>query len=270
MKEGAVLLVRGIDDPILKMNLLREYIQAFTLRCFHESMAFQCLSFVGGTALRFLYELPRFSEDLDFSLENPEGYDPKAWLKKIKRDLTFAGFNATVIWNDRKIVNIGWIRIAELMRDVGLAHLPEQKISIKLKIDTRPPAGAILENSVINRHVIFALRHHNLPSLLAGKIHALCTRKYIKGRDWYDMIWYGARRPRVKPNKKLLENALAQTGDEAEMKSKQWSNHLITRLNKIDQKKLVKDIVPFLEEPKEIQLLTIENIRKSIMQFHDG
>lgn len=270
MKEGALILVRDIDDLSLKMNLLREYIQAFTLRSFHESKAFQCLSFVGGTALRFLYELPRFSEDLDFSLENAEGYDPKTWLRKIKRDLAFAGFNATVTWNERKIVHTGWIRVAELMRDVGLTDLPEQKISIKLEIDTKPPAGAIIESSVINRHMIFALRHHNLPSLLAGKIYALCTRKYLKGRDWYDMIWYGARRPLVKPNKKLLENALAQTGKEAVEKANQWSNYLIAKLNKIDQKKLVRDIEPFLEEPKEINLLTKENLKKAIMKFHTG
>lgn len=270
MKEGALTLVREIDDPGLKMNLLREYIQSFTLRSFHESKAFQCLSFVGGTALRFLHGLPRFSEDLDFSLENADGYDPKTWLMKIKRDLIFAGFNTTVTWNDRKIVHTGWIRVAELMRAVGLTDFPEQKISIKVEIDTKPPGGAILESSIINRHMIFALQHHNLPSLLAGKIHALCTRKYLKGRDWYDMVWYGARRPIVKPNIRLLGNALAQIGKESIAEAEQWDKYLIARLNKIDQKKLVKDIEPFLEEPKEINLLTKENIKKSIMSFYNG
>ena len=269
MKEGALKLVRDIDDPSLKMNLLREYIQAFTLRSFHESKVFRCLSFVGETALRFLYALPRFSEDLDFSLEDSEGYDPKAWLKKIKRDLAFSGFNAAVTWNDSRTVNTGWIRVAELMRDAGLTDLPEQKISIKLEIDTNPPAGAVMENSVINRHMIFALRHHDLPSLLAGKIHALCTRKYIKGRDWYDIIWYGARRPPVKPNMKFLENALTQTGNEELGKAKQWSEYLIAQLDEIDQTKFVKDFEPFLEEPKEINLLTKENIKKAIIQFHE-
>jgi hypothetical protein len=270
MKEGALRVVREIDDPSLKMNLLREYIQAFTLRSMHESKAFQCLSFVGGTALRLLHGLPRFSEDLDFSLENADGYDPKTWLKKIKRDLIFAGFNATVTWNDRKIVHTGWLSIAELMGAAGLTDIPEQMISIKVEIDTEPPRGAILESSIINRHMIFALQHHNLPSLLAGKIHALCTRKYLKGFDWYDMVCYGARRPIVKPNIKLLGNALARSGKEAISKAEQWNKYLIARLDKIDQKKLVKDIEPFLEEPKEINLLTKENLKKSIMLFHNG
>ncbi len=89
------------------------------------------------------------------------GYDPKAWLRKIKRDLAFAGFNATVTWNDRKIVHTGWIRIAELMRDAGLTDLPKQKISIKLEIDTKPPAGAILEIGTRYSGTVLAGRQSN-------------------------------------------------------------------------------------------------------------
>ena len=84
------------------------------------------------------------------------------------------------------------------------------------------------------------------------------------------MVWYGARRPIAKPNIKLLENALAKSGKEVISKIEQWDKYLIARLNKIDQKKLVKDIEPFLEEPKEINLLTKVNIKKSIMLFHNG
>jgi hypothetical protein len=270
VREGALKLVRDVGDAGLKMNLLREYLQAFALRSFHESKVFRCLSFVGGTALRFLYGLPRFSEDLDFSLENADGYDPKAWLGKLKRDLAFAGFDAAVTWNAEKTVETGWIRVAGLMREAGLTDLPEQKISIKIEIDAKPPEDAGMENSVINRHVIFALRHHDLPSLLAGKIHALCTRKYIKGRDWYDILWYGARRPPVKPNMRFLENALTQTGNEGLGKAERWAEYLSARLDEIDQKKLVKDIGPFLEEPKEIDLLTKENVKKAIIRFREA
>jgi hypothetical protein len=153
------------------------------------------------------------------------------------------------------------------MKDEGLTDMPEQKISIKIEIDTDPPAGAVMESSVINRHMVFALRHHDLPSLLADKIHALCTRKYIKGRDWYDIIWYGARVPPVKPNEKFLENALAKTGKDSSGKAKQWSECLIAKLESIDHAKLIKDIEPFLEERKEAHLLTMDNIKKAIERF---
>ena len=90
MKEQAIDLVQIVQAPAEKLNILREYLQAFVMRSLHESEAFACLSFVGGTALRFVYDLPRFSEDLDFSLEEPTGYDPLQWLKKLKRDMTLS------------------------------------------------------------------------------------------------------------------------------------------------------------------------------------
>ena len=72
MKEQALALVRGMDDPGLAVNRLREYLQCLVLRSLHECEAFRSMAFVGGTALRFLHDLPRFSEDLDFSLISPE------------------------------------------------------------------------------------------------------------------------------------------------------------------------------------------------------
>ena len=92
MKEQALTLVRGVTDPGQALNRLREYLQALVLRSFHESEAFRPLAFVGGTAHRFLYGLPRFSEDLDFSLVSADGYAGKKWMAKVKRDLTLAGF----------------------------------------------------------------------------------------------------------------------------------------------------------------------------------
>ncbi|MCK5795636.1 MAG: nucleotidyl transferase AbiEii/AbiGii toxin family protein, partial [Deltaproteobacteria bacterium] len=83
MKEEALALVAAIDDPARRLNLLREYLQAFALRSLHESEAFMKIAFVGGTALRFLHGLPRFSEDLDFSLTDSQGYEPERWLRKL-------------------------------------------------------------------------------------------------------------------------------------------------------------------------------------------
>ncbi len=73
MREEVLRLARMVQEPGGRLNLVREYLQAFILRSMHEAEAFHCLSFVGGTALRFLHGLPRFSEDLDFSLENSVG-----------------------------------------------------------------------------------------------------------------------------------------------------------------------------------------------------
>jgi len=175
MKDEALALARATADPARRLNVLREYLQALILRSLHESEAFQALAFVGGTALHFLYDLRRFSEDLDFSQVTGETFAPLKWMGKLKRDLTLAGFETLATWNAHKTVQIGWVRIGGLLKAAGLAELPAQKLSIKLEVDTRPPAGGQCERRVVTRHATFLLQHYDLPSLMAGKLHALVT-----------------------------------------------------------------------------------------------
>ncbi len=260
MKDEALALAADAPDATQRLNLLREYLQALALRSLHESEAFVNLAFVGGTALRFLYALPRFSEDLDFSLLEGTGYDPEAWMKKLKRDLSLAGFKVRVTWNGRSTVHKAWIRVAELLHEAGLAGVPQQNLSVKLEIDTRPPPGHIAARTIITRHRLLALRHDDLPSLMAGKIHALLTRPYPKGRDWYDLAWYRGQRPPVEPNLALLHNALEQTSGTSADTAARWKVALRGRIDGLDMRALANDVRPFLEHPEEAKLLVPEHL----------
>lgn len=260
MKEEALALVRGVSDRGAALNRLREYLQAFVLRSFHESEAFRPLAFVGGTALRFLHGLPRFSEDLDFSLISVDGYAGKEWAAKVKRDLTLAGFTPEVTWNDRKVVHTGWVRVASILHEAGLSAMPAEKLAIKLEIDTRPPTGARCERRVVTRHVTFLLQHYDLPSLLAGKLHAAITRKYAKGRDWYDLVWYLSQRPPVVPNLPMLQNALDQTQGVGRHSAPSWRKLLRARLAALNIQAVCDDVSPFLERPQDASLLTRDNL----------
>jgi hypothetical protein len=260
MKDQALALVRGIKDPGQALNLLREYLQTLVLRSFHECEAFSNLAFVGGTALRFLYNLPRFSEDLDFSMVSEKGYAGMEWMSKVKRDLSLAGFDPHLTWNDRKVVHTAWIRLAGLLYDAGISGVPDQKLAIKLEIDTRPPAGALCERSIITRTVTFLVQHYDLPSMMAGKLHAAITRKYVKGRDWYDLLWYRTQRPPIEPNIKLLQEALDQTHRSAKYDAHGWQSLVRSRLTLINIKDIAGDVHPFLEHPQDASLLTRENL----------
>ena len=260
MKEQALALARGASDPGEALNRLREYLQALVLRSLHESEAFRPLAFVGGTALRFLHGLPRFSEDLDFSLVATDGYDAKAWLLKVKRDLALAGFDPEVTWNDRKTVHTGWVRISGVLQEAGLSAMPGQKLAIKVEVDTRPPAGARCERRVVTRHMTFLIQHYDLPSLLSGKLHALLCRKYAKGRDWYDLLWYLSQRPPVTPNLPLLQNALDQTEGAGTRQAHNWKTLTKARIESFDPKALAADVRPFLERPQDAALLNQENL----------
>ena len=254
MKDEALALAETSSDPGRKLNLLREYVQAFVLRSLSESEAFSQLSFVGGTALRFLFGVPRFSEDLDFSLERQAGYEPVQWLDKLKRDLALSGFTAELRWDDRRVVHSAWIRLSGLLQEARLTAVPNQKLSIKLEIDTNAPAGAVLVKSVVNRHMLFAVQYNDLPSLMSGKIHALLSRPYTKGRDWYDLLWYRSQRPPVEPNVTLLESALRQTQAEV-VGTGQWQRQVLEKLATIDERRMVDDVRPFLERAEDLSLL---------------
>jgi len=264
VKEEAISLARNIADPGQRLNVLREYLQALVMRSLHESEAFQCMAFVGGTALRLLYGLPRFSEDLDFSLDFSKGYDPEKWMSKTKRDLQLAGLDAAVALNDRKTVHVAWIKIGEVLKGAGLAAMPQQKLSIKLEIDTRPPTGAVTRNQVIERHRMFVVKCYDMPSLMAGKLHALITRQYSKGRDWYDFIWYRAQRPQPQPNLILLQNALDQTEGAGIFDTGKWEGYVYNKINTLDVNKVREDVQPFLERPGDADLITRENLESLI------
>jgi len=265
MKDQALALARSVPEPAARLNLLREYVQAFVLRSLHESEAFSSIAFVGGTALRFLENLPRFSEDLDFSLIGEPGYAPEAWMEKIDRDLHLAGFEPEVRFSGKKTVHTAWIRIAGLLEPAGLAARPGHKLSIKLEIDTRPPAGAQVARTVITRHLMFALAHYRIDSLMAGKIHALITRPYAKGRDWYDLLWYRSRRPPVEPNLALLQNALDQTRGTGTLDATDWRRHVRDRLGGLSAEDLARDVSSFLERPADASLLTREHLEAALL-----
>ena len=260
MKQEALALARGARDPSRASSLLREYLQVFVLRSLSEREAFRNLSFVGGTALRFLFSLPRFSEDMDFSLEQPSGYDLKAWMEKLGRDLDLAGFSARVTPQLAGAVHVAWVRVADLLQEAGIAAQRDQNLSVKIEIDTRPPAGAVCKRLLVSRHVSFALQHHDLPSLMAGKIHALATRSWPKGRDWYDLVWYRSQRPPVSPNLVLLQNALDQTEKAGTWDAASWPRHVAKRLQSLDVGAISRDVRPFLDRPEDAALLTRENI----------
>jgi hypothetical protein len=152
------------------------------------------------------------------------------------------------------------VGVAGLLHDAGLSGLPEQKLAIKVEIDTRPPDGARCERRIVTRHVTFLIQHYDLPSLLAGKLHAAITRKYAKGRDWYDLMWYFSQRPPVEPNLPLLQKALDQTQGAGRSDAQTWGKLLWARLGSFDMDALSNDVRPFLERPQDAALLTRDNL----------
>jgi hypothetical protein len=262
MKVEALNIARQTEDPILKLNLLREYMHRVILRSWHEQGAFQAVSFVGGTALRLLFQLPRFSEDLDFSLvDRSAPYRPEFWHRKLLRELRLSGLEATGKWNANPTVQVGWVRIPNLLWEAGITDLKDQKLSIKIEVDTNPPPGAETRTKILSDPFFWAVRYHDRSSLMAGKITAVLARPDTKGRDWFDLFWFLSGGRPVEPNLALLQAGLAQTRRALAEKSHRWRELVRAQLETIDWASVVRDVQPLIERRADLDLFTRENVR---------
>ncbi len=243
--------------------------QAHILGSLQRSGAMIPLAFHGGTALRFLFSHGRFSEDLDFALEGRrELYDFRAYLTYIRSDFESQGYVVDLKVSDQKTVHSAVIRFPGLLFELGLSPLHNETLSVKLEVDTKPPAGAGLDVTVIRRFIVLQLQHHDKASLLAGKLHALLHRPYTKGRDMYDLLWYLSDASWPKPNFTMLNNALTQTGWSGdEVTAANWKKIVQAAMIKANWRNLVDDVRPFIEPGFDVNLLTLENMTVVLNNF---
>ncbi len=255
MKDHLRSLVRGLD-PLVGRNVLREYIQARILEGLQRAGAMSPLAFRGGTALRFLYGLRRYSEDLDFALEGPPGlYDLRGWMKATARQFRREGYETEGSVRDRGTVHTGWIRVRGALYETGLSPHRDETLGVKVDVDTNPPSGAVTATRLVRRHVSVRLHHHDRASLLAGKLHTVMCRPWTKGRDIYDLAWYLSDPTWPPPNLELLNAAVRQSdADAVPLDACTWPEVVAQRVAGLSWDKVANDVRPFLE--REAQMAT--------------
>jgi len=224
MKAYLQELVANAPSELQALNDVREYLQVRLLAVLQREGTMIPLAFQGGTALRFIYNTSRYSEDLDLALEgNTADYNFRAYLQAIRKELAAEGYEIQEKASDKKTVNRAFIRFPGLLSELGLSTDPRKVLAIRFEVDTEPPAGAVLVTSVVSRYMPLQLQHHDQASLFAGKIHAVLNRAWLKGRDVYDLIWYLSYPDWPAPNLEFLNNALRQTGWQARpLTEKTW------------------------------------------------
>jgi predicted nucleotidyltransferase component of viral defense system len=244
---------------------LREITQEIVLAALGRTDFFQTSGFQGGTCLRILHGLNRFSEDLDFALQarNPS-FNLRPYLDSLEKEMTAYGFELEI--DDRS--KAGQAVRKAFVKDDSLGNLlrmnfktasgPMRKIRIKLEVDTNPPEGAAFETKYLDFPFPSAICVFDLPSLYAGKLHALLCREYLKGRDWYDFVWYTARR--TSANFALLSSALDQIGPwkgKNIRADRDWCfERLQERIKSIDWKQAREDVRRFVKS-NELQSLNL-------------
>ena len=151
------------------------------------------------------------------------------------------------------------------MHEAGISPLKSQKFSVKIEIDTNPPHGAVLEELLVNKYFPINFLAYDPASLFAGKIHAILSRRYTKGRDLFDLGWYLMTWSGIEPNLTQLNNALAQSKWQGPVISKvNWREVVSDAISKADWKKMKGDVEQFLERPRDIGLLSQEAVLKML------
>jgi hypothetical protein len=264
MKEYLKSIVSGISNKLLARGKAVEYCQEKILQVLQVKGVFQKWIFHGGTALRFLYSLPRYSEDLDFVLaEKEKTSDFHSVTQSILNSLESEAYDVQLKSDESKTVKSAFIRFPGLPYELELSPHESEVLAVKIEIDTNPPEGGTTTTTIIRRNILLNLFHHDKQSLLAGKLHAILSRRYLKGRDIYDLLWYLSDPAWPEPNLIFLNNALRQTHWKGpEVTAENWPSVLLDRLAAIDWPKAVDDVRPFIDRPADLTLLTEENVIK--------
>lgn len=239
-----------LDD---QQNALKEIVQEIALSSLSRAGFFQIAAFQGGTCLRILYGLERFSEDLDFILDKPDlNFTWDHYVKNMQEDFIEYGFSIELKPKD-KLNNTVKTTFLKAQSKGGLLIIKDirtniPKLNIKLEIDANPPKGSTTEIKYCDFPLPFSIKTQDLGSLFAGKCHALLCRKHMKGRDWYDFIWYISRQTRINFN--FLSAAINQTGPwekENILVNKGWLIQQLTKkIKALDWDATKQDVSRFL------------------------
>src|SRR3990167_2594550 len=245
----------AIETKQSELNAIKEIIQEVALAGLARAGFFKHALFQGGTCLRIIHGLKRFSEDLDFILNEPDQtFKWKLYLSAIKTEFEAFGLSLSVIDRAKAsdAVKKAFLKESSFGKVLNLhyerTHSDTKTINIKLEIDTNPPAGSVPETHVLDFPYPLPIIAQDLPSLFAGKCHALLCRKYIKGRDWFDFIWYVQHK--IQPNYTFLKNALEQCGPyqgQAINISHEWlTNELAKKIESLNWQAVANDVKRFL------------------------
>jgi hypothetical protein len=258
----------AMENAMQEEQAVKEMLQELALYALWRGEFFEVAAFQGGTSLRILHGLPRFSEDLDFILlDSDRAFRWSRYFDSLASVLEQFGVHCELTERTHmdKAVKEAMLKDDSLGRQLNLSFFDAarpRKLKIKLEIDTHPPAGTHTMWQYLDFPVDFEIRAQDLPSNYALKLHALLCRPYVKGRDWFDFAWYCQQKTR--PNLPHLAEALKQAGPFKGKRLRidaEWLAEALTaKIKTIDWPSAARDVSPFLASPEQ-RSLTLWNER---------
>jgi len=240
-------------------NALHEVMQKITLAGLSRHDFFKRAAFYGGTCLHFFHGLPRFSEDMDFSLLQPDPtFTLTDYFPAVIAEFKALGREVTLTQKTKKRESA--IESAFLKDNTDIYNLSfktERTVKIKIEVDTSPPLQFKTESHALMLPFSFMTRCFSLPSLYAGKMHALLFRNWkqrVKGRDWYDFEWYV--RHRTELDLKHFQQRMKQSHPELPIPGTEHELKVLVRerIQRLNIQEAKNDVIPFIKESSELDI----------------
>ena len=243
---------RGVSNQ----NVEQEVMQRIALAGLCRGGFFQHAAFYGGTCLRLFHDLPRFSEDMDFTLtEKRNDIHIENYFPSIINEFRMAGHEVSIVKKEKKF--FGRVESAFLKENTeayDIKFQTEKTLKVKIEVDIDPPLGFATEEFLQQLPYTFSTRCLTLPYLFAGKMHALAYRAWknrVKGRDWYDFEWYV--RWRVPLDFRHLQDRICEFSGET-ISKETFMENLRNRLATTDIEKVKADVIHFVDNPHELDI----------------
>lgn len=237
--------------PRNKRRLIAEYLQTIILEIIASSSFNENIIFMGGTCLRFVYKIQRFSEDLDFDLNNTKTkFDFNKFCAHLSKELKLQGFNIYIKKSENKVLFRATVRFSEILSQANLSPFKDERLAINLEIDKDPSKHLKTETKIIEHfNKTFPILVNNKSTLFAEKLKAVFLRKYTKARDFFDLVFFLSD-PKNEPNYPILI--------EKELKIKNYKelqSTLTARIKKLKITQVIDDLKPYIFYPQQLILV---------------
>ena len=237
-------------------NAINEVMQKITLAGLWRGGFFDKAAFYGGTCLRIFHKLPRFSEDMDFSLMSKDkSFNIENFFPAIINEFSTLGRTVEITKKEKgSFCQIESAFLKDNTDVFDIAFQTEKSMKVKLEVDTCPPLEFATEQKLLLQPYSFMTRCFTLPDLYAGKIHALTFRAWknrVKGRDWYDFEWYV--RNNIPLDFRHLQARIREFNG-VEMSREEFVTALKERLSSADINQVKDEVMRFVINPKELEI----------------
>ncbi len=255
------------------VNGLREVMQEVALAGLYRGGFFDKAAFYGGTCLRIFYGLPRFSEDLDFSLLVQDAeFSLEPYFKAVRDEFAALGLNVEISAK-KKTVSTG-IESAFLKSDTrqfSFAVHADKTVKIKFEVDILPPLGFATEEKLLLQPFSFYVKCFSLPDLFAGKMHALLYRNWksrVKGRDWFDFEWYVRNGISVNMSHFIVRAKQSVHLKSESLTEEEFRNLLERRIEVLDVAEAVKDVSRFVKDVEALKIWSRDYFHELAKRMH--